>query len=358
MNTAFQRLLTAISHPESILNLGENEWDQLLRHSRDAGLLSRLSLISQQNGWETALPQRVRNHMRGATFIADRQVRAVRWEVHKVNEALEHLDIPIVLLKGAAYVMASLPPAEGRLFGDIDFLVPRTHLDAVEMQLLFHGWHGKATTPYDQRYYREWMHEIPPLTHVSRGSTLDVHHNILPLTAKLKPQAKTLFEEIKPIQGYSKLYRLGDADLVLHSATHLFHEGEWGHGLRDLVDLDALLRHFGNDPDFWKNLQIRAHALGLTQPLEYALFFTKKLLHTPINDAQLNEHIINQPPAAFLSSMLMRGFSSAHTDMMDPGSTFALWLLYIRSHWLRMPLHQLVPHLYQKARMRLEDRKN
>jgi hypothetical protein len=32
--------------------------------------------------------------------------------------------------------------------------------------------------------------------------------------------------------------------MVLHSATHLFYDGELNHGLRDLVDLDDLLRHF------------------------------------------------------------------------------------------------------------------
>jgi hypothetical protein len=253
--------------------------------------------------------------------------------------------------------MADLPPAKGRLFGDIDFLVPRTHLDTVEMQLLFHGWHGKVSTPYDQRYYREWMHEIPPLTHISRGSTLDVHHNILPLTAKLKPQASTLLEEIKPIGGYAQLYRLGDADLVLHSATHLFHEGEWDHGLRDLVDLDALLRHFGNTPDFWQHLQIRARALNLTKPLDYALYFTTQLLNTPIKDAQLNQRIMRQSPGAIRRTLFEQGFSSAHPDMTSSGSALALWLLYMRSHWLRMPFHQLIPHLCHKAKIRMEEQK-
>jgi len=352
MTKAFQRLLTALRQPESMTSLSGADWDALLRHSRSAGLLSRLALDVQAcDGWNS-LPGRVRQHMRGAIHVANRQIRAVRWEVHKVHEALKPLDIPVVLLKGAAYVMADLPPSRGRLFGDIDLLVQRQQLNAVEMRLLVHGWHGTHRDPYDQRYYREWMHEIPPVTHISRGSTLDVHHNILPLTARLKPQAKDLFKDIVPIRGYVNLYRLGDADLVLHSATHLFHEGEWGHGLRDLVDLDALLRHFGSDSTFWQNLAERAQILNLLEPLRYALYFTHTLLGTPIYDYRSNALV--QPRAGLMIQPLyLRAFASAHAEMTFPFSGAALSFLYLRSHWLRMPYHQLIPHLIHKATSRV-----
>lgn len=46
------------------------------------------------------------------------------------------------------------------------------------------------------------------------------------------------------IKGADGVFVLGHADIVLHSAAHLFHEGEWGSGLRDLVDLHALLGEF------------------------------------------------------------------------------------------------------------------
>jgi Uncharacterised nucleotidyltransferase len=351
MNIAFQRLLTALGQPELMTTLSAVDWDALLRHSRSAGLLSRLALEVQAcEGWDS-LPERVRQHMRAAIHVANRQIRAVRWEVHKVHEALDHLDIPIVLLKGAAYVMADLPPSRGRLFGDIDLLVPRQSLDAVEMQLLLHGWHGTHREPYDQRYYREWMHEIPPLTHISRGSTLDIHHNILPLTARLRPQAKDLFEAIIPIPGYHNLYRLGDADLVLHSTTHLFHEGEWGHGLRDLVDLDALLRHFGRDSTFWQRLVERAHILNLLKPLRFALYFTHKLLGTPICDYKADA-LVQTGTGMLTTPLFMQAFASAHAEMAAPISGVVLSFLYVRGHWLRMPFHQLIPHLMHKAKIR------
>jgi len=348
VNAAFQRLLTALHQPETMTSLTEREWDALLRHSRSASLLSRLALDVQTcQGWD-ALPLRVRQHMRAATFVAKRQIRAVRWEVHKMHEALGHLDIPIVLLKGAAYVMDDLPPARGRLFGDIDLLVPRDRLGDVEMQLRLHGWHGTHHDAYDQRYYRQWMHEIPPVTHITRGSTLDVHHNILPLTARLKPQASDLLAALHPIAGYSNLYRLGNADLILHSATHLFHEGEWAHALRDLVDLDTLLRHFASKPGFLKALHARAETLGLQKPLQYALQSTQALLLTPLPELDLTAPS-NKSANVLINRPFVHGFASAHRDLSGPGSDLALFALYIRSHWLRMPMHLLLPHLLHKA---------
>jgi len=352
MNAAFQRLLTALRRPESVRSLTESEWDALLRHSRSAGLLSRLALDIQALGAWEALPERVRRHMRGAVHIAERQIRAVRWEIHRIHEALGDLGIPIVLLKGAAYVMADLPAARGRLFSDIDILVPREHLDSVEMRLMLHGWHGTHRDAYDQRYYREWMHEIPPVRHIERGSTLDIHHAILPITARLKPQTEDLLTCVQPIGGYVNLYRLGDADLLLHSATHLFHEGEWAHGLRDLVDLDTLLRHFGKQPGFLTTLDARAHLLGLQTPLRHALYFTSRLLGTP--GGERNAH--RPPQGPFAAPFFVQAFASAHPETSGPGTPPALLFLYLRSHWLRMPLNLLVPHLLRKSWVGLKDR--
>ena len=88
---------------------------------------------------------------------------------------------------------------------------------------------------YDQRYYRQWMHELPPLRHMTRQTVLDVHHTILPLTAHLKPDPAKLWEAAVGIEGQVNFCVLAPVDMVLHSATHLFHDGELEHGLRDLV---------------------------------------------------------------------------------------------------------------------------
>ncbi len=164
-----------------------------------------------------------------------------------MQEILGKLLGTIVLLKGAAYLASGLPPSAGRVFNDIDLLVPLEKLDAVEALLDIAGWRLGEIDPYDDSYYRRWMHQIPPLTHTGRQTTLDVHHSIVPRTARVgHASAAELYQRIRPIEGRPGFAVLAPEDMVLHSATHLFNEGEFHRGLRDLNDLDLLLRHFGS----------------------------------------------------------------------------------------------------------------
>ena len=51
------------------------------------------------------------------------------------------------------------------------------------------GWEWVKPDPYDDAYYRDHMHELPPLIHKDRDRMIDVHHTILPLTAGPRPDA-------------------------------------------------------------------------------------------------------------------------------------------------------------------------
>jgi hypothetical protein len=154
-----------------------------------------------------------------------------------------------ILLKGAAYVAASLPSGRGRKVADIDVLVPREHLGDAEHALNEHGWHVGALEPYDERYYRDWMHELPPMVHDKRNSVVDLHHAILPLTSRLRPSSERLLD--RAIRVEDEVRVLCPSHMVLHAAAHLFHDGEVSGAVRDVVDLDSLLRTFGVDASFW-----------------------------------------------------------------------------------------------------------
>src|SRR5260370_24711376 len=126
------------------------------------------------------------------------------------------------------------------------------------------------------------MHELPPLKHISRQTVLDVHHAILPTTARLKPDSVKLLAASRPIGGEPRLRILAPVDMVLHSATHLFCNEDVGNNLRDLADLDNLLREFAGDEAFWPELTVRAVELDLTRPLYYALRYAVRVLGTPV----------------------------------------------------------------------------
>ena len=354
-----QPLLDVLRDPAHMTTLDPGDWDLLLRQAGAAGLLSRIAVQAETLGLDSSLPDAVRPHLTAARTVAAKQRQAVRWEARRVAQALADIDGPALLLKGAAYAIADLPPAAGRLFGDIDILVPRAQLGQVECALLLAGWHTQKQDDYDQRYYRRWMHELPPLTHIRRGTVLDVHHNLLPETARIRTHAGPILAAAQALADLPGLSIPANTDLVLHSACHLFHEGEWGHGLRDLVDLDAMLRAFAAEPEFWPSLLARAQALNLGRPLYYALDCCRRWLHTPIP-----EHVIaacpSRPPPwqrPLMRQLFDAGLASAHPTCQGRLVKLATFFLFVRGHYLRMPWHLLLPHLLHQA-LRRDREKN
>jgi len=276
----------------------------------------------------------------------------VRWEVRQIRAALAGLDLPLILLKGAAYAIADLPPARGRLFSDIDVMVPKPRLPEVEAALMLHGWAGIGHDTYDQRYYRNWMHELPPLQHIRRLTVIDVHHAILPETAAARPDPLRLRRAAVAIPGQAGLQMLAPVDLVLHSATHLFYDGELAHGLRDLVDIHRLLSHYGDAAGFWSQLTARAAELELERPLYYALRYAARLLHTTVPADTSAVLADTGPPAPLLrlmDALFLRALLPDHASCADRWSGGARYLLYLRANWLRMPLPLLARHLFHKA---------
>lgn len=346
--------------PKVMADLTDEDWDILVRQARSAGLLGRLGALVHQHALLSRIPPAVWRHMQAVLTVADKQRRAVLWEVKLLSQTLAGLDAPVVLLKGAAYAAAGLPPAAGRTFSDIDILVPKLSLPAVEKKLLLSGWISSHHDAYDQRYYRQWMHELPPMTHVHRGTNLDVHHGILPETARVKTRPDLILKAAQPLAGFANIFIPSREDQVLHSATHLYHEGEWEHGLRDLSDLDCLLRAYGCEAAYWSGLVTRAQELNLLGPLRYAVSNARTLLHTPVPEKGLLTSL--SAPSTLRGAMMPRlfesGMTSAHSTLHRPGTRFAQSLLYLRSHWLRMPFRLLVPHLLRKAWVKGQERRS
>ena len=336
-----------------VRDLSQNELDLLVRQSMRAEVLAKLCLYLRQTEQFESIPELVRWHFTSALTVTERHAVLVRYEVGLIHEALAALDTPVVLLKGAAYVMAGLVPASGRMFSDIDIMVPKFDLHLADSQLTSYGWMDSKLDEYDQRYYRRWMHELPPKKHRERKTVLDVHHAILPETARIHPDSKKLFEKAVPVEGYDNLYVLAPEDMILHSIVHLFHDGEFEHGLRDLLDIQGLLGQFAVEDAFWKRLIERAEELELSRPLYYALVFLRELLAMEIPEDVFQRVAKVGSPGAPLKLLmhwlLARGLLPKHDSCRDSLSGFTDWLLYVRSHYLRMPTHLLIPHLFHKA---------
>jgi HprK-related kinase A len=346
------RLLRGLREPGTLIEQSTAQWNELLRVARNAKVLARLGILAETAGVLADYPAEAQRQCHAARALAGQHHRIARWEVNRIVRALRGIDTSIVLLKGAAYVLADLPASRGRLSSDVDIMVPREHIETVETRLRQHGWEQMKLDAYDQRYYRQWMHELPPMRHRSRRSVIDVHHNILPLTGKYRVDAAMLFADAVPIADTGVL-RLDDADMVLHSAAHLFQDGEMAGGLRDVLDLHDLLTDFAaRDDRFAEQLAGRADELKLTRPLYYALQLTADLMATPLSLTMLEANLVPGPSGivrGLMGHMLNRAVLPDPPGPTPFATRASRLALYIRAHWQRMPPGLLVRHLFRKA---------
>ena len=348
MHRGCERLRALLVDPGSAADLDAACWDVVVRAARRSGVLARLAVRLSRHGVEA--PTEVQRHLDAELRIAEAHRGNVRWEVRRIAEALGSANIEFALLKGAAYALGDLPPAEGRIFEDVDILVRRDRLEAAESALGVHGWVTTHRHPYDQRYYRKWMHELPPLQHVRRNTSLDVHHTLLPLTAPLTPNAQRLWADLRSLPGWPGVKWPCPEDLVLHASAHLFFDGAFENGLRDLLDIDDLLRHFSTDPNFWNALVARARVMNLEVPLADALYWVRRLLATPVpDDAMSGLERASRWRRAVVRPLFAEGLRPDHPLCTRHWTRFAHWLLYVRSHFVRMPPYMVVPHLVRKA---------
>ena len=213
--------------------------------------------------------------------------RAVHWEIDRLHRAFLDSGIPWVLLKGAAYLAAGLPPGNGRRVADIDILVPERDLARSEEILKRHGWDFPKIDPYDDRFYRQWMHESPPMVHTVRGSIVDVHHAILPKTSRLHPSSERLLErsvEVAPAFECSARHTW--------SCTRPHTCFTTARSRARFVTSSTSMRccaGSASDPGFWPDLVTEARALELTRPAYYAIRNSHRLLDTPVPSHVLDE---------------------------------------------------------------------
>lgn len=354
-----RRLLNmVIRDPCSVPGLAICEMDLALRLARRVRLLGRLGADLDSAGLLESLPPAAIDQIRSGMVIADSRSRLALWELDRIAWATR-LDAStrLVVLKGCTYLLLDLPNARGRVFADVDLMTTEDQLVDVEAALNARGWVSSKLSPYDQNYYRKWTHELPPLVHEEREVEIDLHHNIVPRTARLNPSSKKLLERSRQLPD-SRYQVLADEDIVLHAMTHLMFDGDLADKLRDLVDIHDMAKHFSSeDAKYWEKLSQRAVELDLTRPAYYSIRYIRMLLSDPIDDEVFSRAEEWSPPRFVLWVMdraVPRALYPQHPDRPNKLTKLYRLLLYIRSHWIRMPPWLLAYHLgykFVKTRM-------
>ena len=316
-------LADALARPGEVA-LDADGWTALLTMARAEQLLG--TLAHRLAG--VAVPASVAAILADARGGAEQARRSALWEAEMARRALAPLGVPVVLLKGTAFAAAGLAAGQGRAIGDLDLLVPRAALGQVEAALLAAGWEWVKPDPYDDDYYRRWMHELPPLIHAERDRMIDVHHTILPLTARVTPDPARLIADSVPLGN--GLRTLSPNGMIVHAAAHLFADGDLAGGLRNLWDIRCLVEEFGTE-----GLAEEAARHGLRRPVSRAL--------------RLVDSVFAGGRLAGSDRLYVRRLT-ARDGWGRPTRPVTRLAFYVRSHALRMPPAMLARHLWTKWR--------
>jgi Uncharacterised nucleotidyltransferase len=354
-------------------SLDDREWEAVISVARAEVLAATLA----ERLADAALPPQIAALFADLRAAAKVQQNAALWEAEMARRALEPVGVRFVLLKGTAYAAAGLPCAAGRQIGDLDIMVAREDLDRAEAALLAAGWEWVKSDPYDDAYYRNHMHELPPLIHKDRDRMIDVHHTILPLTHRATPDAGVMlaaaveilpgtgrwheategpgagvcnastllaadsdpsdpFGATSPFRGGFNV--LAPADMVIHCAAHVMADGDLSGGLRNLWDFGQLIHQFPGD---WEEMVERAELHGLGRAFERASRLDQRIF--------FHWGFISGGRGDSTDPLFVRALT-ARDDWGRPTRPFTRLFFTIRSHWLRMPPLMLARHLWVKWR--------
>jgi hypothetical protein len=346
--------ISAIGNGSLVDTFTPRDWARAVRVGRRLRLLARLAASVDSTGAWGRVPDGPARELRAEFALSSWRSSKLAWAIDRVGATLGGAEERRVLLKGAAYMAQGLRVAAGRLPSDADILVPRERLDAVQATLAQAGWNENPLDEHDQRYYREWSHEVPPMRHELHPVELDLHHNILPPVGRHRVDAQQLLARVEP-SGWPGWQVLHPQDQLLHSACHLAYDAEPRERLRDIVDADGLMREFGQRrADFWPGLVARARELGLTEPLWLVVSLARAWMQTPVPQAVQAELAAVAPPPwrrAWLLPLWERLLAPVDPDQRgDWRQDTAAFIVLARYHRNRMPLRLLLPHLLHKVR--------
>lgn len=323
-------LAHALRDPATTATLDATGWTALLAIARAEQLIG--TLAHRLDG--LPMPGAAARILADARASAAQGRVAALWEAEMARRALAPLGMPVILLKGTAYAVAGLAAGSGRSIGDLDILVPRARLDEAEAALLAAGWEWVKPDPYDDLYYRRWMHELPPLIHRERDRMIDVHHTILPLTARITPDADALIADGVALANGLRV--LSPEDMICHAAAHLMADGDLAGGMRNLWDVHCLIEEFGVN-----GLEKRAAHHGLGSAVARAARHAHDLYGTAIPESW---RIWDSGDPLYRRRILARDAWGRPTRKLTRLG------FYIRSHAIRMPPAMLARHLFIKLR--------
>jgi hypothetical protein len=226
--------------PENfVLNATHSQWTLLISEARQQALLGSIYFLLRDLELLAKVPSSVFNHLVTGFHYAEKQKNTLLQEMLELEQVFQGAEYPCILVKGVGYRLSGLAMARGRIFSDIDLLIPHTDFKDALSRLVDAGYLESGMSDYDRRYYIQWSHQHPPLTHFLRGANIDLHHHIFPVASNSGLAIEPMLTHSEKLAG--SVFSVPSLPyLLVHASVHLFYQEETHKLVKDLCDLKQI----------------------------------------------------------------------------------------------------------------------
>ncbi len=233
---------------------------------------------------------------------------------------------------------------------DLDILVHEHELKKVEAVLRESGWKMKELNEYDDHYYRSWSQELPPMFHPSTGTTLDIHHNLLPRTSRRHFSADFLHHNIEITEAHN-LATLNLEYRLIHCVIHLFCNEEFDKAARDFFDIHALLEKVRAERKF-NSLFHEAAKCNCSYEVALSVLIDQQAYCGTYSDDEIRYcNKILGLRGKILKYVAGKAIEANHTIYDSFLKKACRVIMFSRGHLVKMPFSILIPHSLNKMRM-------
>ena len=318
------------------------QWTALVSEARQQALLGSIYFLLKDLELLATVPQAVQAHLQTGFHYAEKQKNTLLQEMLELEQVFQGTEYPCILVKGVGYRLSNLAFARGRIFSDIDLLIPHSAFADALLRLLDSGYLETGMSDYDRRYYIQWSHQHPPLTHFLRGANIDLHHHIFPVASNsglaIEPMIVNSTKLVDSVFSVPSL-----PYLLVHASVHLFYQEETHKLVKDLCDLKQLYQECieTHSPE---QILAACKSMHAEAAVYYALDTLRWLFSLDI-DADLLQRLA-QFSSAYRRWQMQ--FLLKHLLSASPLHQFAHFGWFVRGHLLKMGIVTLVYHSVAK----------
>jgi hypothetical protein len=348
-------LIRFYSSPQQYVKNTTN-FTEFVAQARDQAMLGSIYYHLHTVAPDVKFPSDVERHLISGKVYADKHHVGCFQELKELMGDLQTSSLYIVFVKGVAYKLRGLKFAQGRTFSDIDLLVPQSQFNDAVNALKNIGFVETTLNDYDRNYYLKWSHQYPPLFHYLRGTGVDLHHGIIPITSKTRISTDDYIQTSVQIAGMP-FYLPSDAYLFIHAVVHLFLQEEHHKIAKDLCELNELGRELSFNPGWSDDLWCAAEKSGTTEVVYIALTVLQHLFEHDWAVQVLQKFFGKKP-----TYIRLCWHKSILTRLLEPTTglayQFAALSWYCRGHLHKMGFFRLLRHSLTKYWLTRQLQKN